>query len=93
MKTSEIRAQNPEGKMTMVSGNNNILFDNGVILDSQNSREKTNLWNKLKRMGFEQHYNFNSDEFDGLVQTDQLGENPYAFSIICSNPKLNGIFN
>jgi hypothetical protein len=70
MKASEIRIQNPSGKMTMKSGTNEIHFDNGVVLTSVNSREKTKLWNKLKRMGYEQHYNLSSDEFTGLSVAD-----------------------
>lgn len=94
MKTaSEIRKSNPSGKMTMVSGTNSIVFDNGVTFECSSSREKTNLWNKLKRMGFEQHYNFSSDETDGIVQASLNGENPFAYSIICANTSLNGIFN
>lgn len=89
--TAQIRKANPQGKMTMISGTQEIVFDNGVVFESSNSREKQNLWNKLKRMGFEQHYNFSSDEFDGICQASQIGENPFAFSIICSNPSLNQI--
>lgn len=89
----EIRKANPDGKMTMVSGTNDIAFDNGVIFKSSSSNEKRNLWNKLKRMGFVQHYNFSSDENDGIVQASKNGENPFAFSIICANTSLNGIFN
>lgn len=90
---SQIRKANPSGKMTMISGTNNIVFDNGVVFQSASSREKTNLWNKLKRMGFEQHYNFSSDETDGLVQASLNGENPFAYSIICANTSLNGKFD
>lgn len=80
--TKQIRTANPKGQMTMVSGNNNIVFENGFIFTSENSREKTNLWNKLLRMGFNRHYNFNSDEFDGICQASQNGENPFAFTIL-----------
>lgn len=89
---AQIRKANPQGKMTMVSGTQQIIFDNGVIFESSNSIEKQNLWNKLIRMGYERHYNFSSDEFDGICQAAQNGENPFAYSIICSNPALNGIF-
>jgi hypothetical protein len=90
---SQIRKANPQGKMTMdYNGTHQIIFDNGVIFTSATSRDNTNLWNKLLRMGFNRHYNFQSDEIDGLVQASQNGENPFAFSIICSNTSLNGIF-
>ena len=80
--TKQIRTANPKGQMTMVSGNNNIVFDNGVTFTSETSRDKQNLWNKLIRMGFNRHYNFNSDEFNGLCQAAQNGENPFAFTIV-----------
>jgi len=80
--SNEIRKAKPEGKMSMVSGNNNIVFDNGVTFESSTSREKTNLWNKLKRMGFQQHYNFSSDEFDGIAEAGRIGENQFDFKII-----------
>ena len=41
---------------------------------------------------FEQDFNFQSDEHDGIVEAAKIGENPFAFSIICANPKLNGIY-
>jgi hypothetical protein len=68
--------------MTMVSGTNDILFDNGVRLTTPNSKELHKLWRKLKRMGFVQHYNFSSDEADGIRQAGELGLNPFGFSII-----------
>ncbi len=70
MKTQEIRKANPEGKMTMISGTNDIAFDNGVKFTTENSRDKTKLWNKLVRMGFDRHINLSSDEFDGLASAN-----------------------
>ena len=85
----QIRSTKPEGTMTMVSGNNNIEFTNGVVFESETSREKTNLWNKLLRMGYDRVHNFQSDEFDGLCQAGELGIDPFACTIMCSNPELN----
>jgi hypothetical protein len=31
------------------------------------------------------------DEFDGLCQSNEIGENPFKCSIMCSNPKLNEV--
>ena len=67
---SQIRKANPQGKMTKVSGSFTIEFDNGVTFKESSSKEIVKLWNKLKRMGFEQHFNFSSDEFDGLCAAD-----------------------
>lgn len=90
--TKQIKAMNPAGKMTKTSGDNGILFDNGVSFISTTSKEQTLLWRKLARMGYRQHYNFKSDEIDGLVQAGKNGENPFAFSLICADPSKNGIF-
>lgn len=35
--------------------------------------------------------NLSSDEFDGIVQAAKNGENPFAYTIICSNPELNEV--
>lgn len=67
---SQIRIANPKGKMTRVSGVFEIKFDNGVTFTETSSNDIRKLWNKLKRMGFDQHYNFSSDEFDGLCAAD-----------------------
>jgi hypothetical protein len=68
--------------MTMVSGTNNIVFENGVIFTESNSKDKTNLWNKLIRMGFDRNYNVSSDENAGLAQAGKLGQNPFDYTII-----------
>jgi hypothetical protein len=89
---AQIRKANPQGQMSYISGTLDIKFDNGVIFTSATWQERRNLWNKLKRMGFDRCYNFSSDEFDGLCQAGQLGLNPFACTIMCDNPSLNGIF-
>lgn len=90
--SKQIRIMKPAGKMTKTSGDNGILFDNGVKFISATSREQSILWRKLSRMGYIQHYNFNSDENDGIVQAGLNGENPFAFSMICADPRKNGIY-
>lgn len=90
---AQIRKANPQGSMTMVSGTNDIVFDNGVVFTSATPMEKTNLWNKLKRMGYSQPDGgyFQTDEFAGLCQAGELGLNPFAYTIMCSNPSLNEV--
>ena len=90
---SQIRKANPQGFMTMISGTNDIKFDNGVVFTSATPREQHNLWNKLQRMGFSRRDGgyFATDEFAGLCQAGELGLNPFAYSIICSNPSLNEV--
>jgi len=31
------------------------------------------------------------DEFDGICQANEIGQNPFKCSIMCSNPKLNEV--
>jgi hypothetical protein len=92
MKTvNEIRKAAPFGFMTMVSGTNEILFENGVKFDSVNGLEKKKLWDKLVRMGYEykRASYWESEEVEGLSMAAANGENPFKCSIICSNPSLN----
>jgi hypothetical protein len=91
--SNQIRQANPQGKMTKVSGTNDIVFDNGVTFKSETSKEMQNLWNKLIRMGFVRHLNLGGDEFTGIKQAGDNGENPFAFSMICADGSKNGIFN
>ena len=35
--------------------------------------------------------NNHGDEFDGLCQANQIGENPFKCSIMCSNTELNEV--
>ncbi len=88
---AQIRTANPQGEMSLVSGTLDIVFKNGVIFTSETYRQRQVLWNKLLRMGYDRCYNFSSDEFDGVCQAAQLGENPFAYTIICANPSLNEI--
>ena len=88
---SKIRKANPQGTMTMVSGTNDIVFQNGVTFQSETSMQKVTLWNKLIRMGYDYKRAsfFGQDELDGLCMAAANGENPFAYSIICSNPSMN----
>ena len=75
----------------MISGTNDITFSNGVTFTSETSRGRVNLWNKLVRMGYEKPETsfFGQDELEGLCMASANGENPFAYSIICSNPAMN----
>ena len=79
----------------MVSGTNDIVFANGVTFSSETSLQKVKLWNKLVRMGYEKPETsfFGQDELEGLCMASANGENPFAYSIICSNPDLNCVSN
>lgn len=92
--TDQIRSAKPSGKMTQdySNGIHKIIFDNGVVFNTTSSKSNNKLWNKLLKMGFDRHYNIQSDETDGLVQAAENGENPFAFSVICADPSQNGIF-
>jgi hypothetical protein len=90
MTLSQIQTANPQGRMSMVSGTNQIVFDNGVVLTSASSRLNDKLWRKLEALGYQAHGNDNqSDEVEGLVQASLNGENPFQCTVMCANPSLN----
>jgi len=77
-------------------------FQNGMYFLCINSVRKysfkcssdvTKSVNKIKKMGFGfgTHEKQLTDEEEGLIQATKNGENPFAYSIICANPKLNKI--
>lgn len=73
---------------------NNFLLVNGKILFSfanKNDRQKT--FNKIKSMGLGFGWNKPqlSDEENGITQASKNGENPFACTVMCSNPLLNEI--
>jgi hypothetical protein len=73
--------------------NHNIHFSNGTKLTFENSLTAGKVFRILKHeLMFAQNYNWQSDEHDGIVQAAQLGLNPFAYSVICANPAMNGIF-
>ena len=70
-----------------------IHFSNGVELTFENSLNCGKVFRILKHeLMFEQDFNFSSDESDGIVEASKRGENPFAFSLICANTALNGIY-
>ena len=44
---------------------------------------------KNKGLGFGWNKHQNTDEENGLIQASKNGENPFAYTIICGNPKYN----
>lgn len=73
---------------------NNYLTINGkrvISFLSWKDREKT--VSKIKRMGLGLGWKapILTDEEEGIIQAGKLGLNPFAYSIICSNPELNQI--
>lgn len=95
-----VKENNASGKITLDYKYNNqkdeyyVYFSNGVKLLFETPKEQNKVFRILKlELGFEQNFNFSSDEHDGIVQAAQNGENPFAFSVICTNTCLNGIFN
>jgi len=73
--------------------NHNIHFSNGAKMTFESSRIAGKVFRILKyELCFAQNFNWQSDETDGIIQASELGENPFACSVLCSNPSLNGIF-
>ena len=70
--------------------NHMIHFSNGAKLTFEDSRTSGKVFRILKHeLCYAQDYNWQSDETDGLVQASKLGENPFNFTMLCSNPNLN----
>ena len=66
--------------------NHNIHFSNGAKLTFESSIVSSKVFRILKHeLSFPQDYNWQSDETDGIIQAAQLGENPFAFTILSSN--------
>ena len=73
---------------------NNYITINGdrvVSFTKQSDRKKS--FDKIKRMGLALGWQASqlTDEEEGLIQAHKNGENPFAYSIICSNPSKNEV--
>jgi hypothetical protein len=70
-----------------------ICFSNGaklVFINDSITRGK--VFRILKHeLFYEQDFNFQSDETEGIIQASQNGENPFACTIMCANPLLNEV--
>ena len=95
-----VESNNANGKITCSYiyknglDNYNIHFSNGVVLTFESSLIQGKVFRTLKHdLGFAQDFNFFTEEDAGIIQASQNGENPFAYSIICANTSLNGIYN
>lgn len=73
---------------------NNYLTINGKrIVSFTNSINRRKSFDKIKRMGLALGWEkpLLTDEEQGIIQANKNGENPFAYSIICANPKMNRI--
>ena len=58
----------------------NILTDVSNVTFENTTYTSSNIQNVISQ-----------DEFDGLCQANEIGENPFKCSIMCSNPELNEV--
>lgn len=73
---------------------NNYLTVNGErIISFTTDKQRRKSYDKIRRMGFGWGWKrpIPTDEEEGIIQAHKNGENPFAYSIICANPKLNKI--
>jgi hypothetical protein len=73
---------------------NNYLTVNGKrVLSFTRSIERRKSFDKIKKMGFGFGWQKPqlTDEEEGIIQASKNGENPFAYSSICANPKMNEI--
>jgi hypothetical protein len=95
-----VESNNASGKITCSYiykngvDNYNIHFSNGAVLTFESSLIQGRVFRTLKHeLYFEQDFNFLTEEDEGIIEASKNGENPFAFSIICANTSLNGIYN
>lgn len=73
---------------------NNYLTINGErVVSFTNSRDRRKSFDKIKRMGLGLGWKVPqlTDEEKGIIQASKNGENPFAYTIICANPKMNKV--
>jgi len=71
---------------------NNYLTINGDrVVSFINRKDRRKSFDKIKRMGLALGWMAPqlTDEEKGIIQANKNGENPFAYSIICANPKMN----
>jgi len=73
---------------------NNYLTINGErVVSFTNLSDRRKSYHKIKRMGFAMGWKapILTDEEEGIIQAVKNGENPFAYSIMCANPKYNEV--
>ena len=73
---------------------NHYLTVNGKrVISFTTSKYSRKSFDKIKRMGFGLGWKAPqlTDEEAGIIQAHKNGENPFAYSIICANPRMNKI--
>ena len=88
LSVKQIREANPQGTMSMHhectygESVHMVVFTDGTIFEFATAKEARLAFDKLYRLGYERDYNWSTDETDGLVQAAELGENPFACTIM-----------
>lgn len=72
---------------------NFIVADGKRILAFDSSRNQRKAYDKIRKMGLGWGWKTPqfTDEEQGIIQAAGNGENPFAYSIICSNPEMNEV--
>jgi hypothetical protein len=73
--------------------NNYITINGERFLSFTKESDRKKSFDKIKRMGFALGWQkpLPTDEDMGIIQAHKNGENPFAYSIICSNPSRNEV--
>jgi hypothetical protein len=73
--------------------NNYLTVNSKRVVSFINSKDRRKSFDKIKRMGLGLGWKAPqlTDEEKGIAQAAKNGENPFAYSIICANPKMNEI--
>ena len=75
------------------SDNHYLTINGERVVCFTNSKARRKSFDKIKRMGFALGWKapLITDEEKGIVQAHKNGENPFAYTIICADPKRNKI--
>lgn len=68
-------------------------FDSKIVFSAKSEKILRLSKDKIRRMGLGWGWSkpLQTDEEAGIIQAANNGENPFAYSIICSNPELNEV--
>jgi len=70
-----------------------LLINGERVVRFANWQDRKKSYFKIKRMGFARGWKapILTDEEEGIIQAVKNGENPFAYSIMCANPKYNEV--
>jgi len=70
-----------------------LLINGERVVTFTNSQDRKKSYFKIHRMGLAKGWEAPklTDEEEGIIEAVKNGENPFAYTIMCANPKYNEI--